>query len=629
MPLAFFALASIVKLGWAVSLPSTDSSDIPVEATGGELQVYWNKSLLVNVGLQVVDVWDRLGETDAGFDRFVLRGDSTITAATHGRSLRGVTNATLYVQGGYTLSTPSVSINLRNFILRLRPSTVAAFDLVLQSGETPFYADKLMAEPGTATPDIAVRTMDLRISPTFASRLGKPEIAGWQVATLRVFSRITNVTSLTKVEACPSSTKWAGNSVPGHPGEKYLTDVFMRSFDVQMTGCRSCTGPGGQGLLKITPTTLLRNNVNAGSLVETVTGDPNGTSTALFSADVPWREMFSANCPPYGNDQHPYLTWNLYRIDPNGQLTQMASSGVKHGHIAENGDCVDNPGSNHILGRGCTDAYGTGDNDVPEQLGPRSEIIPATGQWGRCGSIYDPHCRGKKSDFQSYDDFSYRLLVRESAIDPSANAGATFYLETWYVVRDDIDPYNSMAHVPIEAKWFPTNGLWSVTSKGIPKVGPVIDAWVDPKHASANAMSTQIATPKGHIKVAVRVTTLEKNRYRYDYALMNIDFATVKTKGREPDLRIISSHGLSGFRVRIAPGTHVTGIASSGVTAEGTQAWQGRVTSDSVEWAGTSRTELTWGTVFRFSFEADRPQKTTLIDVLSPSHHSIKMLGPN
>jgi hypothetical protein len=593
------------------------------------LQVRWNRPLLETLGLRIFDVHDPLGKTESGFDRFGLRADSNLAIISHGRGLTGITSGTLYVHGGYEISAGPTTIHLEDFTLSSVASRPRRFDVVTSSGEELFFADKLMVEPDDAGHRVAIRTMDLRISETLAKKLNKPEIAGWQIATLRTFSHVVGPVAQTTPEACPASTKWNGMPVPGHPGQIYRTDVFMRQFGVQLTACKQCSGPGGTGLIKITPTTLLQNNVNDGIATPTVPNDKEGVSTALFAADVPWRQMFSKDCPPYGNDQHPYLTWNLYRVDATGALDQIARSGVKHGHIAENGDCVDYPGSNHILGRGCTDAYGTGDNDVPAMLGPRSEIIPATGQWGRCGSIYDPECKGAMYHFKGYDDFTYRLLVSESTLDPQENPGAHFYVEAWYVVRDDIDPYNSMAVLPIKATWFPTNHLWSVTADGPTTLGPMIDHWVDPGRTDGMSANREIVTKRGHIKVAVHVTKISADRYRYDYAVMNVDYSNARTAGYEPNLRITSTHGLTDFAVTVGSGVSIGQPEFHGLDSEFVPPWKSTIVPGAVTWHGSANAELTWGTLFHFSFESNAPPKPARVKVgAAPAVYSAVLIAP-
>jgi hypothetical protein len=170
-----------------------------------------------------------------------------------------------------------------------------------------------------------------------------------------------------------------------------------------------------------------------------------GTSSALWTAGIAWNQKFTGSTP-YGNDQHPYLIWNLYRTNSDGRLEQIGRSGVKHAWLTTNGSCLDSTAEHdsHILGRGCLDTYGTGNNDTSSDLGPRSEIVPATGIWGRCGSIYDPGCHGSQtaSPNGSYDQ---RMIVKEQQISPTVNPGASYLFESWYVAREDVNIYNSMA----------------------------------------------------------------------------------------------------------------------------------------------------------------------------------------
>ncbi len=584
-----------------------------MHALGGDFEISWNRSLLTNLGLEISAPLARKEVTATGFDRFALSESSELSVVTQGASVQTLSAGTIAIKGGYQLTTPKGNISLENFTLRRRPGATAEFDLVTAYGETPFYVDNLLIEPGADGQSISVRTMDLRISPSLAARLDKPEVRGWLVATLRLTAHIVAGTSAVLKEACPISSRWPGMSVPGHTGQHYVADIFMQSFAVQLTGCQDCTGPGGHGRIKLTPTTILRNNVNDGTFEPTVAGDAHGTSSVAYAADIPWRNMFSGDCPPYGNDQHPYLTWALYRINAAGQLEQVGRAGIKHAHTAQNGECVDNPSSNHILGRGCGDVYGAGDNDAADALGPRSEIIPATGQWGRCGSIYDPQCTGKLSGFAGSDPWKYRLAIPESEIDGTREPGARYIFEAWYVVRDDVDPYNSMAHVPLEFSWYATNRLWIVKPTGGVKLGSVIDQWVNPEQPGEDADNEEIRTPNGRIKVAVRATPLGTGRFRYDYAVMNFDFAQTQTSGREPNLRIISTHGINSFSVSVASHDKLSHLSFAGATEDSNNDWLPTIKAGQITWVGPEQNELTWGSLFRFSFESDQPPASTSV----------------
>lgn len=604
-----------------------------VRTVGGEIQIYWNAMLLDNLGLRVTEVMQSHGKTSAGFDRFGLTQDSQLTAFTQGHSLRGLSDGAMYVLGGYTLAAVQTSIALHDFTFRIHAEDNSVFDVISATGQRPFFADHVMAEPSADGRSVAVRTMDLRISLGLAQSLDKSEIVGWQVATVRVVSPIDGAAVTPAAEVCPSSTRWPGMPVPNHPDQIYQADILFPSLALQMTGCQHCTGPQGQGHLKLSPVTLLRNNVNDNSLMSTVVADPGGTSSARFSADVPWRTMFSRSCPPYGNDQHPFLVWNLYRISATGQLEQLGRSGVKHSHIATNGECLENPASNHILGRGCSDAYGTGDNDAPGELGPRSEIIPATGQWGRCGSIYDPACTGNPTEFHGYDESAYRLIVSEAMISPENNIDAHYFFEGWYVVRDDINPYNSMASLPFAMSWYAKNKVWTANAQAASALGPVIDRWVDPFHPAPGTLSRELMTVHGRIKVAMRATPLTAGRYRYDYAVMNVDFAIAKTSGKAPNLKIISTHGLSGFEIPLPTGVKVEQVTFADVERNSADQWTAMLQPGRVHWKGKSKNELTWGTLFRFSINASgHPGLIKLVldanTDTTPRHLTIESLGP-
>ena len=107
----------------------------------------------------------------------------------------------------------------------------------------------------------------------------------------------------------------------------------------------------------------------------------------------------------------------------------------------------DSSNGGHVLGWSCSDTYGVGNNNSPFDLGPRRELVPAKGQFGRCGSIFDVGCDGIE-DGVSTDVYRDRMLVKESdlqACRAAPNGDALCWFESWYIVRDDINIYNTMA----------------------------------------------------------------------------------------------------------------------------------------------------------------------------------------
>jgi len=399
------------------------------------------------------------------------------------------------------------------------------------------------------------------------------------------------------------STKWHGNAVPGVPGATYQADLFMQVFSMQYSRCNGCTGDGGAGSVVFTPSSTLRNNVNNGSIGVTIANDPLGSSSALYTADIPWYSKFSGNFAPYGNDQHPYLIWNLYRLNTDGSIEQIGRSGVKHAFLTLNTACLDDPGDSHILGRGCSDVYSVGNNDSSNALGPRSEIIPFSNVWGRCGSIYDTNCDGIANS-SGNGSFDQRMQVRESQFSGAAQAGATYLFESWYLARQDVNVLNSMATT--RATFTRSGSVWVVGGNDQYRLGPAIDRWVDPANPGPAAANVTLATAEGNIKVAARATSLGGGLWRYNYAVMNLDFARVATAGAEPNLRVLSNEGLSSFKLPVGSAT-ITNLVFGDGDLDAANDWTAAVGGGNLVWTAPANNSLKWGTLFRFSFVANQP----------------------
>ena len=287
-----------------------------------------------------------------------------------------------------------------------------------------------------------------------------------------------------------------------------------------------------------------------------------------------------------------------------GTITQIGRSGVKHAFLTTNvGSGCDTSNGNHVLGRQCGDTYGTGNNDSSSDLGPRSEIIPATGQWGRCGSIYDTNCDGtaNASPNGAYDQ---RMIVKESQI--TATAGVTWLFESWYLIRDDINIYNTMGTVP----WAATFGSsWSSpTGTQSPfRLGPAIDRWVAAGTSTPTARNVELAAPEGHVKVAVQAID-QGGSWRYEYAVMNFDFARAATTGKEDDhtLRVLRNNGFNSFSLPLTAGASVSALQFSDGDVNAANDWTATVLPDRIVWtAPNDASSLNWAAMYRFSFTSN------------------------
>ncbi|MBC6942092.1 MAG: hypothetical protein DWB45_05150 [Xanthomonadales bacterium] len=587
-------------------------------AWGGTLEVRWNRDLAKDLGLTISAPGDALpGLSQRGRDRFAVRKNGGIEFHVVGGYFRGFDGGKLQASGGYTMRLPNGEvIDYTDFRLVPNGKDPLVLDFVGRDDQAWFYVDRMMYELLDHDSVLSVGTMDMRIAPALAKRIGHPEAADWPIADLAMTTDVQ--TQGSGAMPLAASPHWHGTPAPN--GGTWQADLFMKVFSMSYTRCQDCSGNGGNGKVVFTPSSTLRNNVNAGTLETTIPGQGDlGTSTAQWAASVPWYAKFSGAHPPHGNDQHPFLIWNMYRINADGSIEQIGRSGVKHAWLTTNGGCMDaGDHDSHILGRGCSDTYSTGNNDTNSDLGPRSEIVPAAGIWGRCGSIYDPGCVGSLTASPN-GNWDQRLIVRERQISATRNPGASYLFESWYIARDDINPYNSMATVIGTPSW--TGSTWAPGSSGGYKLGPAIDRWVDPANPPANARNTELATSEGRVKVAVKVTDLGNSRWRYDYAVMNVDFARAVTSGSNPNIRVESNKGFDAFRVPVPAGARANvfpgrvgeldpGYFWRAGVADGVASWTTStsaigVGSGSSDPAAVPRT-LDWGTMYSFSMIANR-----------------------
>ncbi|MGN6520861.1 MAG: hypothetical protein ACTHK2_15685 [Dokdonella sp.] len=585
-------------------------------AWGGSMGVRWNYDLMANLGVRVESRSGQTRETDfRGHEWFGLREAGGLVFSVHDASLQKFNGGSLTVNGGYVLALADGSrIDLRNATLRVNANNPLVLDLVSTDGKVWFFTDRLMFELTNGNRTLSVHTADLRITRELAQRLHAPEAEGWGLGDFAMNTDVTIEGSGAEPNRVCSTYPWPGAAVPGVPGATYQADLFMQNISIQSVGCQSCSGATGNGIAGFAPSSTLRNNVNDGTAQQTIS-DPLGTSAALYTADVAWFTKFSGNNPPYNNDQHPFLIWNLYRVDANGGITQVGRSGVKHAFVSTNTGCTSTCGTfgGHALGLGCSDTYSSGNNDSPSDMGPRSEIIPATGQWGRCGSIFDTNCDGSQNN-SGNTSWTQRMKVPEKRLAHSSGDGVSFLFESWYIVRDDINIYNSMATESVNPQF--SGSQWALTGASNYRLGGAIDRWVDPSNPGPNARTSELKVPEGHAKLAVKVTDLGGGRWRYNYAVMNFDFARAETQGAEPNLRVLSNKGFDAFSVPVPANVRLQGTTSDLGESDPSLRWSQTVANGQLTWSasasapvfgGPSTTPATlptldWGTLYSFSF---------------------------
>ncbi|MEO8460538.1 MAG: hypothetical protein ABI451_08425, partial [Dokdonella sp.] len=341
-------------------------------ASGGTVGVRWNRDLAGDVGLKIAAPTGKLtGLSWREHERFDLRRTGSLEFTVGNGNLQAFVGGSLQTRGGYVVKTAHGEINLTDFRIRPRANDPLILEMVGADGKVWFYIDRVMYEIVDNNQTLAVRSMDLRISPQLAQRIERPEVANWVIADMEMSTDVLRQGSAKDAPEGGSAFDWAGTPATRPVGEPQPppgaineADLFMQDFTAQYSRCTGCTGTSSTSKVVFTPSSTLKNNVNNGTAVATISGDPLGTSTALWTADIPWYSKFSGSSAPYNNDQHPYLIWNLYRFNFDGSIEQIGRSGVKHAFLTTNQGCAPGHGTNsHVLGRQCGDTYGTGNND--------------------------------------------------------------------------------------------------------------------------------------------------------------------------------------------------------------------------------------------------------------------------
>lgn len=619
-------------------------------AWGGTVGVRLEKSNLSGIGITVSRpssslregsprLTDGLKVTQAqNIDLFSLRQSGSIEFKASRGSFAGFLGGSLQSRGGYELTLHDGSkISLLDFRLRPNAKDAKKLDVVSGDGMVWFYVDKLMYELVSDNRVLAFYTSDMRIAPSLAQRTGHPEMVDQPAGELEILTQVTRQGGggAKDALAVPSPSHWSGDPVVGQPGKVYEADLFMQAITISKVESQNNTGPSGSGRVAFAPSSTLRNNVNNGTVQTTIAGQgPLGISSSEYAAWIPWNSKFSSPQAPYANDQHPYLIWDMYRINADGGIEQIGRSGVKHAFLTLNDSCASGEDfSSHVLGRSCGDTYSSGNNDSNGALGVRSEIIPSTNQWGRCHSLFDPNCVGSNTNSNPPEDagFARRLVVNESQISNTVNPGATYLFDSWYLARQDINIYNSMASVSGTPTW--SGGNWVFAGQSNYKLGSVTDRWTENLPSSTTAQNTELAIKDGHTKVAVRVVDLGNGQWRYHYAVHNLDFSRAVTAGVEPNLDVLSNKGFDRFRVAIPADVSVIDNRFSDGDLSAGNDWSFSNSGGYLTWTAPTGNSLDWGSLYLFSVTTSSPPTTSSSELQpatagTPSVYTVATLAP-
>lgn len=443
---------------------------------------------------------------------------------------------------------------------------------------------------------LVMERMDIHMTEEMAILLGEPKFADQFLGELALNANLNipaGAERQVRGGGCANRPQW--------PTDGFTADVGLTTMgSIQDVGTLS----NGQGTFElVAPSSSLKNLLGA------------------EGADVPWFRKFSGTFPPYNTDQHPYLVWNMYRV-VDDRLEQIGVSGIKHAFLTINFNCTIDCGSGgvsggngHILWPGCEDVYGVGNNDSPGDIGPRGEVNPRTGVFNSTGSFFDQDGNGSQDNSSSAVGENRMQVLRQDL----QTAGASYFFESWYVIRDDSNIFNSMGYRQIT----PTNNSgnsWSYPFGGF-ATGPVIDQWVPPgTNPNTGSQTVLIENQQlGHFKLAVKTQDLGNGDWRYTYMLMNFDV----------------DHGITGLNIPVIGG-NITDIIFHDPDQDAANDWAATSGASGFAFNAPGAEEMDWGTGYTFSFVVQgaapiqrqlqvsfgpgAPQSVVTVNILAPEN---------
>ena len=564
-----------------------------MSARGGQLVVTFYRGNLRDVGLKVNGAHPLNFQHDMA--TIAISQNSSLDFLTKQGFFKELAGGHLKLDTGLTISAANLQIAIEQLDLKPRESSQATLQLMGQQGEDWFFLDYgHYAREGRW---LFARFLDIRIGRDLAARLGDPSLFGFVLGSAVLKTKV-DLTLLVESgsaagigPACPvPDPNW-----PTLPA--FDADIAMLKMEYVNQVARE------SGRVAIAPSAYFEN---------------------IGTADVPWFAQFADTrnvdacctdqgdgvCAPYGNDQGGMLVYHLYRF-ADGRLEQLGQSQVKHAFNSINADtstgsvsCRAPNRAGRVVPSGCEDLYQVSSNSDQAFLGPREEIIAHTGIWLRDGSIWDLDGPLNEPDgncdflpnFQVFggqvpcqapvsDAMDRRLSVPESELSVP---GARYFIEAWYLVRDDVNIFNSFGRKEITPAF---SGGWTFAAAAPFRQGPVINDFLELQNATTNDMTDIVDSGEGFVQVSSAVSIIAPDRWQYDIALMNFDF----------------DRAIDGFEIPLSLAVRVSEAEFFDGDPDSENNWLATIQPGLLRFEAAENDKLKWGSLVSFRFIADQP----------------------
>ena len=304
------------------------------------------------------------------------------------------------------------------------------------------------------------------------------------------------------------------------------------------------------------------------------------------------------------------------------RFEQIGQSWLKHAFTAASSNTCGfgcNGVSGPHLGSGCSDLYSAGLNAGQTGLGSRAWVNPFTGFYPNGNSSTPPN----NHSGHTHNATSHRALVNVSDLDPSQNAGATYYFEGQYVTPHEYawcqaNPGQCNMYNNASYRRFNVSGTTSFSFSAVGstvRMSPAINAWTG---STINTIEPDRGVD-GLAFIAYKVTNPSAGLWHYEYALYNQNL----------------DRAIQSFNVPLGSGVTVSNIGfhaplnHPGFANDGTQGdqgynnapWTPTQTSGSITWGSQTFVEnqnanvLRWGTLYNFRFDSNSPPQAATATV--------------
>lgn len=295
----------------------------------------------------------------------------------------------------------------------------------------------------------------------------------------------------------------------------------------------------------------------------------------------------------------PALAMNSYRLH-DGVLMHIGLGNAKHGCCVANGSgcgtCQAGPGG--YLRAGCRDIYSASFNSGQGRLGPRSGIDPYLGTFTAIPTA-------------TFTAISRRVQVAGADMSSVTYPGASWIAEGVYVCAEE-EPGAQLNNASYRFCNVANTGAtptynWTVNTGFATVVGqPAIYAWknhglgINNPDPSVNVVFTDVPS-EGRFFAAGKARALPNNRWRYDYAVFNLN--SHRSGGSfSVNVPVTADITNVGFN---APDYH-SGEIYSNADWTGSKVGGKVVFQSPQDFATNQNTNaLRWGTMYNFWFETD------------------------